>query len=283
MTRIQNNSPLVSVVMPVYNMAAFLLECIPSILEQDYEHFELIIVDDGSTDQTDDVVHSFPDNRIVYVWREHDYMDSMNAGVLLANGKYIMRMDADDLMLQGRIRRQVEYMEAHPEVDVCGSGMKNFGKDDSDLYGLAEHTAIISSLLFYNTMAHPTVIMRKESVERYIAKHGTLYDKEYIYAEDYRLWTCMAMEGFRLGNIKDMLIKHRISSQAVTWVYTEESQCVAEKIKTAYLKYAIQEICRKGEAFERTVDDIIKLSVENQLTLQDIRQLVYVLYKRILQ
>lgn len=283
MTEILNASPLVSIVMPVYNMATFLLECIPSILEQDYDNFELIIVNDGSTDQTTDAIHSFLDNRIVHVRREHDYMASMNAGIRLAKGKYIMRMDADDLMLQGRIRKQVEYMEAHPEVDVCGSGMKNFGKDDSSLYGLTGHTSVISSLLLYNTMAHPTVIMRKESVERYIVKHGTLYDKEYVYAEDYRLWTCMAMEGFRFDNIKDMLIKHRISSQAVTSVYAEESRRTAEKIKTEYLKYAIQAICQQGKMFERIIDDIMNLSGANLLNLQDIRQLIYVLYKRILK
>lgn len=283
MTEILNASPLVSIVMPVYNMATFLLECIPSILEQDYDNFELIIVDDGSTDQTADAIHSFLDHRIVHVRREHDYMASMNAGIRLAKGKYIMRMDADDLMLQGRIRRQVEYMEAHPEVDVCGSGMKNFGKDDSSLYGLTRHTSVISSLLLYNTMAHPTVIMRKESVDRYIAKHGTLYDKEYVYAEDYRLWTCMAMEGYRFDNIKEMLIKHRISSQAVTSIYAKESQCTAEKIKTEYLKYAIQEISQQGEMFERIIDDIMNLSRANLLNLQDIRQLIYVLYKRILK
>ena len=283
MTEILNASPLVSIVMPVYNMATFLLECIPSILEQDYDNFELIIVDDGSTDQTADTIHSFLDNRIVHVRREHDYMASMNAGIRLAKGKYIMRMDADDLMLQGRIRRQVEYMETHPEVDVCGSGMKNFGKDDSSLYGLTGHTSVISSLLLYNTMAHPTVIMRKESVERYIAKHGVLYDKEYVYAEDYRLWTCMAMEGFRFDNIKDMLIKHRISSQAVTSVYAEESRRTAESIKTEYLKYAIQAICQQGEMFERIIDDIMNLSGANLLNLQDVRQLIYVLYKRILK
>lgn len=283
MTEILNASPLVSIVMPVYNIATFLLECIPSILEQDYDNFELIIVDDGSTDQTTDAIHSFLDNRIVYVRREHDYMASMNAGIRLAKGKYIMRMDADDLMLQGRIRKQVEYMEAHPEVDVCGSGMKNFGKDDSSLYGLTGHTSVISSLLLYNTMAHPTVIMRKESVDRYIAKHGTLYDKEYVYAEDYRLWTCMAMEGYRFDNIKEMLIKHRISSQAVTSIDAKESQCTAEKIKTEYLKYAIQEISQQGEMFERIIDDIMNLSRANLLNLQDIRQLIYVLYKRILK
>ena len=283
MTEILNASPSVSIVMPVYNMATFLLECIPSILEQDYDNFELIIVDDGSTDQTADTIHSFLDNRIVHVRREHDYMASMNAGIRLAKGKYIMRMDADDWMLQGRIRRQVEYMEAHPEVDVCGSGMKNFGKDDSSLYGLTGHTSVISLLLLYNTMAHPTVIMRKESVDRYIAKHGTLYDKEYVYAEDYRLWTCMAMEGYRFDNIKEMLIKHRISSQAVTSVYVEESRRTAESIKTEYLKYAIQAICQQGEMFERIIDDIMNLSGASLLNLQDVRQLIYVLYKRILK
>lgn len=283
MTRIAETFPLVSIVMPVYNMALFLMECIPSILEQDYENFELIVINDGSTDQTGEVVQSFLDERIVYILREHDYMASMNTGIFMSKGKYIMRMDADDLMLQGRIRRQVEYMEAHPEVDICGCGMKNFEKDDSSLYGLTGHTSIISSLLLYNTMAHPTVIMRKESIERFLVKYDTLYDKEYIYAEDYRLWTCMAMEGFRFDNLRDMLVRHRISSQAVTSVYAEESQRMAEKIKTEYLKHAIQEICQKGEVFERIVDDIIKLSADNYLTLQDVRQLVYVLYKRILK
>lgn len=108
MTGILNTFPLVSIVMPAYNMATFLLECIPSILEQDYNNFELIIVDDGSTDKTNDIVQSFSDNRIVYVQHEHDYMASMNIGIQLTKGKYIMRMDADDLMLQGRIKKQVE-------------------------------------------------------------------------------------------------------------------------------------------------------------------------------
>lgn len=283
MTGILNTFPLVSIVMPAYNMATFLLECIPSILEQDYNNFELIIVDDGFTDKTNDIVQSFSDNRIVYVQHEHDYMASMNIGIQLTKGKYIMRMDADDLMLQGRIKKQVEYMELHPEVDVCGSGMKNFGEDDRCLYGLTGHIAIISSLLLYNTMAHPTIIMRKDSVKRYIDKHGTLYNKNYIYAEDYHLWTCMAMEGFRFDNIKDILIQHRVSPQAVTSVYAEESRHTAEKIKAEYLKYAIQEICQKGTMFERIIDDIMELSSENLLKLQDISQLVYVIYKRILK
>lgn len=278
-----NAYPFISIVMPVYNMAAFLNECIPSILEQDYENYELIVVDDGSTDRTNDIMNTFPDKRIHYIQRKHDYIDSMNAGVYVAKGKYILRMDADDLMVQGRIKKQVEYMEAHPEVDVCGSGMKNFGNDDSCLYGLRGHAAIVSSLLLYNTMAHPTVIMRKIRIDQYIAQHGYLYDKKYVYAEDYHLWTSMAMDGFRFDNIHDMLIKHRISSQAVTMIYAEESQNAAEKIKKEYLKYVIQEISRKEGTFIHIIDDIIKLAEGRLLTLQDVQQLVYVLYKRILK
>lgn len=278
-----NAYPFISIVMPVYNMAAFLNECIPSILEQDYENYELIVVDDGSTDRTNDIMNTFPDKRIHYIQRKHDYIDSMNAGVYVAKGKYILRMDADDLMIQGRIKKQVEYMEAHPEVDVCGSGMKNFGNDDSCLYGLRGHAAIVSSLLLYNTMAHPTVIMRKIRIDQYIAQHGYLYDKKYVYAEDYHLWTSMAMDGFRFDNIHDMLIKHRISSQAVTMVYAEESQYAAEKIKREYLKYVIQEISRNEGTFIHIIDDIMKLAEGRLLTLQDVQQLVYVLYKRILK
>lgn len=283
MTEKTNEYPLVSIVMPVYNMSEFLLECIPSILEQDYNHFEIIIIDDGSTDSTADIVHSFLDNRIIYIRREHDYMASMNTGILSAKGKYIMRMDADDLMLQGRIRKQVEYMEAHPDVDVCGGGMKNFGGNDNVMHGLTGHVAISSSLLLYNTMAHPTVIMRKKSVECYVSQHGTLYDNRYIYAEDYRLWTSMIMEGFRFDNIKDILILHRISSQAVTSIHAEESLRAAEEIKMEYLKYAILEICQKEYMFAQIIDDIIKLSDKNLLKMQEIRELIYVLYKRILK
>ena len=283
MTEKTNEYPLVSIVMPVYNMSEFLLECIPSILEQDYNHFEIIIIDDGSTDSTADIVHSFLDNRIIYIRREHDYMASMNTGILSAKGKYIMRMDADDLMLQGRIRKQVEYMEAHPDVDVCGGGMKNFGGNDNVMHGLTGHVAISSSLLLYNTMAHPTVIMRKKSVECYVSQHGTLYDNRYIYAEDYRLWTSMIMEGFLFDNIKDILILHRISSQAVTSIHAEESLRAAEEIKMEYLKYAILEICQKEYMFAQIIDDIIKLSDKNLLKMQEIRELIYVLYKRILK
>ena len=188
-----------------------------------------------------------------------------------------------DVMLPGRITRQVEYMEKHPETDVCGSGMKNFGQDDSSSPGLAGHIAIASSLLLCNTMAHPTVIMRRESVKRYVERHGALYDKEYIYAEDYHLWTRMVMEGFRFDNLRDLLIKHRISPQAVTSAHAEESQKAGEKAKNEYLMYAIQEICKKGNAFEQLVDDMLKLADQHLLALQDVRQLVYVLYKRALQ
>ena len=283
MTDRPDTFPAVSIVMPTYNMATFLPECISSILEQDYAHFELIVVDDGSTDQTKQLIRSFQDKRITYVQRAHDYMASMNAGIQMAQGKYILRMDADDVMLPGRITRQVEYMEKHPETDVCGSGMKNFGQDDSSSPGLAGHIAIASSLLLCNTMAHPTVIMRRESVKRYVERHGALYDKGYIYAEDYHLWTRMVMEGFRFDNLRDLLIKHRISPQAVTSAHAEESQKAGEKAKNEYLMYAIQEICKKGNAFEQLVDDMLKLADQHLLALQDVRQLVYVLYKRALQ
>lgn len=275
--------PLVSIVMPTYNMATFLLESIPSILEQDYSNYELIIVDDGSTDQTKDVIATFLDNRILYVYKDHDYMASMNAGINMAQGKYILRMDADDIMMKGRIKLQIEFMEIHPDIDICGGGIRNFGCATGDMFPIKEHYSIIASLLLQNTLAHPTIIMRKDSINTYIQQHGSLYDKEYIYAEDYKLWTCLAMEGYRFANVPEIVVKHRISEQAVTVAFAEQSSQTTDKVKKQYLKYAIEQIISKDESFSGIINEIMTLSGQRLLAMQDILLLVYVLYKKILK
>lgn len=275
--------PLISILMPTYNMATLLLESIPSILKQDYQNFELIIIDDGSTDQTKEIIEAFSDKRIVYLYREHNYIASLNAGINISRGKYIMRMDADDIMMEGRITLQTDFMETYPEIDICGGGTRNFGWAEGDIYPLKDHNSIIASLLLYNTIAHPTVILRKSSIEVYINKYGSLYDEKYIYAEDYRLWTCLAIEGYRFSNLHKILVKHRISKQAVTVVFAEQSKQLADDIRKQYLKFAINKIISKDNKYTYLIDEIISLSAKQLLSLHDLQQLVYVLYKKILK
>lgn len=120
----------ISVCLPVYNRAKYIGECIESILQQTFTDFELLIVDDGSTDETCDVILSYNDPRIRLILGEHDYIGSCNRLYDEAKGKYIARMDSDDLMLPNRLRIQYEYMESHPEVDILGGGAIFFNEEN---------------------------------------------------------------------------------------------------------------------------------------------------------
>ena len=113
--------------MPVYNGAAHIRECLDSILSQTFHDFEVLIVDDGSTDDTCDIINSFGDQRIRLTQNHHDYIASSNLLLTRAKGKYIARMDSNDIMMPDRLRLQFEYMEAHPDMDAVGGCIEYFG------------------------------------------------------------------------------------------------------------------------------------------------------------
>ena len=117
----------ISVVMPTYNASKYVSEAIESTLKQSFFDFEFIIVDDGSTDNTREIIRSYDDNRIKLVENEHNFIGSLNKGLELAGGKYIARMDADDIMHIDRLKIQYSIMEAKPEIDICSAWMAPFG------------------------------------------------------------------------------------------------------------------------------------------------------------
>ena len=125
-------SPQISVCIPVYNASPFLRECIDSILAQTFIDFEILIVDDGSTDNSSDIVLSYTDSRIRLIKKNHDYIGSLNLLLREARGKYIARMDADDIMLKERLQIQYDFMEKHKDVDILGSAMQCFGEMITD-------------------------------------------------------------------------------------------------------------------------------------------------------
>ena len=116
------NNPLVSVVLSVYNAEKHIVEAIESILTQSYKNFEFIIIDDGSTDGSLEIIKSYDDERIILISRENKgLIASLNEGIEQAKGKYIARMDADDISLSSRFEEQVTFMEMHEEVGICGT------------------------------------------------------------------------------------------------------------------------------------------------------------------
>ncbi|MEN6462126.1 MAG: glycosyltransferase family 2 protein, partial [Syntrophomonas sp.] len=157
-------TPLVTVLMAVYNGEQFLKESIDSILSQTFSDFEFIIVDDASTDNSRALIDSYADPRIRVISNAHNLRlaGSLNRGLSLARGKYVARMDADDISLRQRLEKQVAFMESRPDIGVSGSWLECFG-DKRQVWEYPVDPGIIRcNLLFQNQLGHATVIMRRQ-------------------------------------------------------------------------------------------------------------------------
>lgn len=212
-----NRQPMVSVVMSVFNAGKYLRASVDSILAQSYTDFEFIIVDDGSGDSSWQILNGYKDDRIRLLKNEKNsgLVYSLNRGLDEARGKYIVRMDADDISLPDRLKSQVEYMESQQGIDVCGSFIQTFrdgDEIDEPCRRYPTDNAEIKGLMIFNCgFAHPAVIMRRDFLE----KHGYRYREEYRHAEDYDLW-CNMMERAHFGNIPEVLLKYRLTKGSVS-------------------------------------------------------------------
>jgi len=200
-------TPLISVVMPVYNADAFLAEAIESILVQSYPQFEFIIIDDCSSDGSAEIIRNYArrDSRIRPLYLSHKGAGgAANAGIAAAKGDLIARMDADDIALPERFATQVAWMR-RAGVDICGSCIKTFGAESRLMWFPESHEAIRVEMLFRSALMQPTVMLRAE-----IAKKHPY--NESLYFEDYELWTRLAPD-YRMGNVPKVLLKYRTHQQ----------------------------------------------------------------------
>lgn len=230
------NSPLVSIVLPMYNAAKYIKECVDSILAQTYSDFELLIIDDGSTDDSVIIVETYKDPRIRLIRNSHDFIASLNKGMTESHGKYIARMDADDKMKPHRLARQVEVMERKPEIVLCCSYMQRMGGTDIYNAGIKGRFPHFKSLLLVgNFISHPTTMMRKD----YLKTNVLNYRNGYPYAEDYKLWTEIALLGGGLYIVPEPLIDYRVSDSQVSRKHHEVQAASALKIRNELLAYLI--------------------------------------------
>lgn len=194
----------VSIVMAVYNGEKYIKETIESILEQNYDNFELIIVDDCSDDETINIIKSFDDNRITVLRNEKNMKlaYSLNRAIEHSTGIYIARMDADDICLKNRIEMQVEYLDSHPEVAVLGGKAQQFGTSNKLMEYPIEHEQIKVEMLFSNPLCHPAVMFRKNLVHEW-------YDSNIKAGQDYELWSRLIWK-VQFHNLPQTLIKYRI-------------------------------------------------------------------------
>ncbi len=220
-------TPQVTVLMPVYNGEKYLAEAIESILTQTYTDFELLIINDGSRDRSVEIIQSYDDRRIRLVNNEHNLglVKTLNKGLDQALGKYIARMDQDDVSLPERLAEQVSYLDHHPKIGLCGTWIEVFGLGSYIEKYPTDHDTIKASLLFYNALAHPTVVMRKQMFEQYDLR----YSIEYLHAEDYELWL-RCSNCFEIANLGQVLLKYRTTPTSYCRVFTAEQAATLRRI-----------------------------------------------------
>lgn len=233
--------PTVSIVMPVYNSSDYLEEAITSMLKQTYTDFECIVINDGSTDDSDAVVRSFRDPRLRYLQNDGNkgLVYTLNRGIDEARGKYIARMDGDDISLPERLDEQVAYLENHPQVDVVASVVKlidphgnptGYWKEDRDN---VSESAIREMLPVNNCIAHPSVLARTELLRSFRYLHSQAQ------AEDYDLWLRLLSAGKTIHKLEKPLLLHRIRPGSFT---RQRQKNVFFKLAETKLRFALSEL-----------------------------------------
>ena len=205
----------ITVLMPAYNAGKYIREAITSVLEQTYRNFELLIVNDGSTDDTISVVLSFKDPRIVLVDQDHHGIaQALNTGLRLADTYYVARFDADDICMPDRLEKQFNFLEDHPDYILVGSDAEYILEHGDFLFSFKciahSNEEVQRNMYVYCPFIHSSVMYKRDEV---ISAGG--YNEHAHHFEDYLLWTGLAKMG-KMQNLREPLIKVRFNPASLT-------------------------------------------------------------------
>ena len=230
--------PRLSILMPVYNGESYLRPAIDSILKQTFEDFEFIIINDGSTDKTKDIITSYTDNRIHLINHETNQgiVSSLNEGLYKSSGEFIARMDCDDLSRPKRLEKQLKFLEENKEVDIVGTWIKLFGLVRRNFIHKypANCEAIKPLMLFENPLAHPTVMFRKEILKR---NGESNYLTNFPHAEDWAFWFELSKK-YNFANISEVLLDYRVHKSSASKKNTQaQKNSVIELQKEMFSYY----------------------------------------------
>lgn len=211
--------PMLSVILPAYNAELYIAAAVESILTQTYKNFELIIINDGSTDKTADIINEYKDSRIqIFTQKNQGLVASLNRGIEAAKGKHITRQDADDVSLPIRLQTQLKEFDKNPKLVVVGSSigvMDLRGKVMHEHHVLLGNTELKQELLVRSPFAHGSVMMRRDAV----LKAGGYQGDEWP-AEDYGLWLRLSAYG-DFANIDEPLYVYRENPAGVSSLNTK--------------------------------------------------------------
>lgn len=225
--------PLVTVSMAAYNSEKYIAEAIESILAQTYSNFEFIIVDDGSTDGTREIIEGYADPRIVKIFLEKNggLIAARNHIADTAKGKYLALLDADDFAMPERLASQVHFLETS-SIDICGADHWTLNQETGVMKGSKQRHSdpdIRALLTVCSPLCNPAIMGKTEIFQR------LKYKKAYLYAEDYCLWTNISLAGYSFANIKEKLIIYRLHSSQNSVNHLEAARRVFSEAQATYL------------------------------------------------
>lgn len=262
------NNPEISVVMSVYNSESYLKESVDSILNQTFTDFEFILTDDSSTDNSLAILEQYAlkDKRITLLKniQNSGLATNLNKMISISKGKYIARMDADDISLPERLQKQYDFMENKPDVGVYGTQITPFGSKAVKMhFAPLTHEEILASILFTNPMMHPTVMFRKSI----FTETGIRYNENLRTSQDLDLWFSLIRKT-RFGNSPEVLLKYRIEHSSSSFIKNYSGSSREELLSI---------IIRKGidRTFPELKDiDINKLSIFNYKSATSMENLI---------
>ena len=257
-----NNAPKISLIMSVYNGEEYLSEAVQSVVNQTFSDWELIVINDCSTDATAEILSNFAkkDERIKVYTNEVNLRlpSSLNRALEIARGKYIARMDADDVCLPSRLQKQYDFMEEHPEIALSSCRfmtLKNGVISSGGCGGRSDCESVKALLLVTNPVLHPGIIARAEVIKE------LKYDKNFTCTEDMELWTRFVMGGFKVEIMSEYLMIYRLHDKQITKTTLDRQHSEVLNVQKRYFAKFLEEMDEahsefyiSGIYFRETVD-----------------------------
>lgn len=287
-----NLSPHISVAMPVYNGQKYLAEAVQSILNQTFGDFEFLIIDDGSTDESREILRAFAarDSRIKLIERNNQgFSNTINEIATLATGRWFARMDQDDIALPNRFERQIHWL-TQESADICGAWIECFGSGPAEIrkHPIGDQE-IKYGLLFGSVLAHPTVMMKTQLIQK--LNYSPSWDR----AEDYELWVRAALAGVKMTNVPEILLRYRIHPTQISSASNAQQKKLTQLVRRFYWKHSdlvcninndlVEELLKLYESFPSLINMdkvdalifkiLIQAPQESQLVILGFAEILY--------
>lgn len=227
--------PSLSVVIPTYNAARYVEEAVSSVLAQSFTDFELLLIDDGSTDGTTQLLEQFvsdPRVRLLRNERNLGLIATLHRAYAECQAQIIARMDADDICAPDRFGQQIAFLRANPEIAIVGGAIRFFGNVAPNVFTFpTSHADIHCAMLFYCPLAHPALMFRRNLVDQGVMR----YDEAFRHAEDYHLWSRLLLR-VKAANLPEVVLDYRLHTQQVSSNSSDKQYTASKRVRARMLQ-----------------------------------------------